>query len=1016
MNNTVEDHKTCPVPAVISLNLNMRPCLVFSLVVCALIQGDLPAQQLPFVHYSPKDGLISNRVRYACQDYRGRMYFTTYGGLSVYDGSVFTNYTTDDGLATSMVNDVVEMGKDSIWVVSNTNKIHCLVDGKLKDLVTADGIIPVINKLIKSGNGVWYALADQGLFKFEQNRFVRLRVEDSHGREMNTYFTSGVEYDNKIFIITDHTIGIFPAPARLIVYNVVTGKSMINYTPGGIFSVIVSPRKEILVGTIHGLKMIDTTALRQGRIRFADLPSMYRPARKLVGHYLYFDRQENFWMLCYNGIQKISPDGNAQMWTTANGLPGSFQFSIFQDKENTIWLMNLETGISKLSNPGFELFTKIKPGFAPSDIYANPRSDSVWFIDADHQKLLIRHGKGENEFSIKHALRSFRITVGNNSKVYISGDSGVYAVRLRAGIKNISPRLILVTFDSTKAFGPMCLLTNSAGDPVFVNISAIALSQNKTFEYPLGYIADQCCVTPDNRLWTITRAKKLYVFQLDEKNKNYFHLLKLFENELPKMSPRSITVDTSGKVWVGTREQGLFCFSIDKKMELVSWKQFTMKNGLSDNHIWYLHSDNSGNIWVCTPAGLDKLQLVNNTLLIENITRSLDIYQHITKVQTSANGVTWILGSGGIIKLTPSKNLPKDYKATIFFSSIQVGSQPVHNSQSSLSLPYNENDISFRMAAPSFIDEKQIRFSYSLQGSANKKWSEPSANAEIKFVNLGPGKYTLYAKAIFLNGIYPDTSTSYSFEILLPWWHTWWFRVLLAVVLIGISTLIVRTYFKRKLQKQQILFEKQQAIELERSRIATDMHDDLGAGLSTIRFLSEKVKRNSFSDVTKDDADKIVVNSNELVEKMNDIIWAMNEKNDSLEDLLFYSRSYAMEYCEDNNLECTVFLPDPIPGIFISGEIRRNVFLTIKESLHNIIKHASASKVEIRFEMDEQLMVRIMDNGKGMLEEKQGEGNGLLNMQKRVALLHGTLHMKTERGFVIEFFVPVNPGFVYREH
>ena len=128
----------------------MRLSLIF-LVVCALLPvNELLAQQLPFVHYSPKDGLVSNRARFACQDYRGRMYFATYGGLSVYDGSVFTNYTTEDGLATGLVNDVIEMGKDSLLVLSNANKVHCLVNGKLKDLVTADGFCPVINKIIKT--------------------------------------------------------------------------------------------------------------------------------------------------------------------------------------------------------------------------------------------------------------------------------------------------------------------------------------------------------------------------------------------------------------------------------------------------------------------------------------------------------------------------------------------------------------------------------------------------------------------------------------------------------------------------------------------------------------------------------------------------------------------------------------------------------------------------------------------------------------------------------------------------
>src|SRR4030095_255426 len=137
-----------------------------------------------------------------------------------------------------------------------------------------------------------------------------------------------------------------------------------------------------------------------------------------------------------------------------------------------------------------------------------------------------------------------------------------------------------------------------------------------------------------------------------------------------------------------------------------------------------------------------------------------------------------------------------------------------------------------------------------------------------------------------------------------PWWQSWWLRIGVLLLLGLIVTLLIRSYYKRKLEKQKMEFEKQKAVELERTRIATDMHDDLGAGLSSIRFLSEKVKRNSFSDVTKDDIDKMQFHSNELLEKMNEIIWAMNERNDSLEDLLFYTRYYIQEYCEEHNLNC----------------------------------------------------------------------------------------------------------------
>lgn len=194
----------------------------------------------------------------------------------------------------------------------------------------------------------------------------------------------------------------------------------------------------------------------------------------------------------------------------------------------------------------------------------------------------------------------------------------------------------------------------------------------------------------------------------------------------------------------------------------------------------------------------------------------------------------------------------------------------------------------------------------------------------------------------------------------------------------------------------------------ERNRIAGEMHDDLGAGLSTIRFLSEKVKRDSFNTGTQYDADKIAVNSNDLVQKMNEIIWAMNEKNDTLEDLVFYTRAYAMEYCEDNNLSCNVALPASIPEKFVSGEMRRNVFLTIKESLHNIVKHSGAFTVCIEFKVDKQLSVSIRDNGKGITyENKVHTGNGLLNMQKRISLLGGKMDIRNSKGVTIEFIVPL---------
>jgi ligand-binding sensor domain-containing protein len=205
------------------------------------------AQQLPFVHYSPRDGLVSNRVRSAYQDSKGRMYFATYGGLSVYDGSRFTNYTTDNGLASNLINQVIEMGDDSLWVIPNYDKIHSMVHGKIKDLITADGFFPVINQLIKCSDGYYYALADGGLYRYENNRFVRMVLKDKGGQEINNYFVFGEELNKKLFLVTDGTQPYFPSPSFLVVFDINTGEAFISKKPPDIYFLTKTPQNQILI-------------------------------------------------------------------------------------------------------------------------------------------------------------------------------------------------------------------------------------------------------------------------------------------------------------------------------------------------------------------------------------------------------------------------------------------------------------------------------------------------------------------------------------------------------------------------------------------------------------------------------------------------------------------------------------------------------------------------------------------------------------------------------------------------
>src|SRR5215510_4094806 len=161
------------------------------------------SQQYPFVHYSPREGLVNNRARFVFQDSKGKVYIATYGGLSVYDGSRFTNYNSNNGLRVDLVNDIAEMGDDSIWIMPNDNKIHCLVKGKIKNFTTADNFIPLINQLLKSSDGYYYAFADEGLFRFEKNRFVKIDLTNSLYSGTIKTLLQGAEIDNKLYVLAN---------------------------------------------------------------------------------------------------------------------------------------------------------------------------------------------------------------------------------------------------------------------------------------------------------------------------------------------------------------------------------------------------------------------------------------------------------------------------------------------------------------------------------------------------------------------------------------------------------------------------------------------------------------------------------------------------------------------------------------------------------------------------------------------------------------------------------------------
>jgi len=214
-----------------------------------------------------------------------------------------------------------------------------------------------------------------------------------------------------------------------------------------------------------------------------------------------------------------------------------------------------------------------------------------------------------------------------------------------------------------------------------------------------------------------------------------------------------------------------------------------------------------------------------------------------------------------------------------------------------------------------------------------------------------------------------------------------------------------------KLENERKELEKQMAVmaahQEERERISADMHDELGSGMTTIRLMSE-IAKNKMKENVPVEIEKISTSANDLLNKMNAIIWSMNSSNDTLDNLVSYIRAYAIEYLDGTSIHCKIDSPKIIPVTEISGDKRRNIFLCLKETLNNALKHSRASEMIIDIEINDKLVIRIHDNGIGIDPEKIRQfGNGLKNIERRMRNIGGAYFLTTNAGTETRLELPL---------
>jgi len=847
------------------------------------------------------------------------------------------------------------------------------------------------------------------LFVLRNGRFNRLPLIDKEGTDIGIYLDQILEWDNYFLMIpwSDNLAD------KLILYDKTTKKVTDIDKNNTFISLAMDAERRIWVGTGDGPRLLDTSALASGKINLVLVPEKIR---NIVGNRagaISFDREDNAWFFDKD-VLKITPQLQEQHITAKQGLQVAALTDVFIDREGILWIATDGDGVIKIRNTQVELINSLDQRPAAMSTISI-QNDTIWLFDV-MGKHICRYSNGRFKF---FSLQDKSIQVFNflldGQKMYINTGRNFLFIKNKNDERSYDRPEVLNDLNS-QYYG----LGAGTVDPNGVIIQYVRETNTSFFLYvlkdgkllmkqPISYFIDQMNFDRQGRLWMATRDNHIVVFTLHPDDlPHYLQPEKDYSKELPSLNPRAMTIDTSDYVWIGTRNNGVYRLQF-KDGKFANYKQFTTQNGLTDNFIFTLRCDRNNTIWVGTQTGLDKIFLKDGHFIIGNVSKNNDFYQTVSRIVVTKNNTVWALTTGGIIfKISPGSSLAKaDLPPPLLFTSLEVNNQP--HTDSSNTFSYRNNNLSFSVAATSFIDEKSIRYSYLLQGSGNNEWSEPLNNARFNFINLSPGSYTLKVRADFPEMVYPPQIISYSFIIKPPWWQTWWFRILIVLFVVGLFILTIRVYYRRKLEKQKVFLEKQQAIEKERTRIATDMHDDLGAGLSRIKFLSETIGIKKQQQLPfEEDISKIREYSHEMIDKMGEIVWALNEKNDSLSDLLSYTRSYTVEYLSQSGVSCTIDSPEDLPAGFVSGEFRRNIFLAVKEILHNIVKHSQADHVSITMQVNHKLCINIHDDGIGFDRTKiRPFSNGLINIEKRMKDIGGFVEMQNTNGTLVKLTAPL---------
>ena len=956
-----------------------------------------------------QQGLPSDRVRSVLQTRDGYVWVATFNGAAQFDGVRFRvfNDANTPALCNSLINCLFEDAQGRLWLGSDTGEVTWRDEAGFHALaVTPSWPSSPIDRFAQGADGTLWILNRDGFLLWVRN----LRAGGVLGDAAGPLYSD---------VVRDR---------EGQVWAVRYGGALVRVADGREAPVEQAPQPPRSYRTIAaarggGLWVRDGNRLRRWHQGKWVEERGRHPWASNQAVVLYEAIGGEVWVGTRNdGAFMVSAGGAEHHLNRSSGLAHDLVSSISEDREGNLWVGSDAGGLGMLRRRALFMVSppdlwqhrpiwSVSPS-AAGGLWVGTEGAGVYRLQGSEFTQLSA-GNSPTARDIRTAVedRGGKLWVGTQGAGLLLGENQQLRPITRADTQVMMPPLVYAIYQSRD--GALWLGGNNG-------LLCLRDGQWSRLGIEL-YRHEVRCITetPDGAIWLGMRGGGVARY-LGGKFTQF-----LRAQGLPYEYAWALLGDADGSVWVGTPGAGLLRW---RDGRVVS---FTTRQGLPSDFICSIQDDQQGHLWLGSYAGILKVDKTD----LERCARGeipslncfvLDSSDGLTSLEMAGgnqpaacrteDGRMWFATSGGLAMVDPARirtnaspppvrleEVVADGKALPLTPAAPARpSSEVGDNASTMvvRVPQGSGQMELRYTALSFCAPQRVRFRYRLE-KVDSEWVDAGVRRSAYYSHLRPGDYRFRVTACNNDGVWNQSGAELVLAVLPFFWQTWWFAPccwLVGICLVGTGVL---TTLRRRHRLRIEALEQARLLERERGRIARDLHDDLGSGLTDIGTTSALGQDASIPmQEAREYFGEISQRSNEMVIALDEIVWAVNPKNDDLGSLATYFSQFAEHYVQRTPLRCRFEIPEALPRLPLNAEQRHSLFLAFKEALQNAVKHSAASSLRVNIGVENGLLTIVVeDDGRGFEPGLSKPGaDGLRNMRERLEQLGGRCELRTAPG------------------